>query len=56
MTHFQYAPLRKFAFEVLTHFGFNPENATLASDVLWAADLRGIDSHGVARLIGYIRL
>ncbi len=56
MTHFQYAPLRKFAFEVLTHFGFNPENATLASDVLLAADLRGIDSHGVARLIGYIRL
>lgn len=31
-------------------------HATLAADVLLAADLRGIDSHGVARLIGYVRL
>jgi LDH2 family malate/lactate/ureidoglycolate dehydrogenase len=28
----------------------------LASEVLLAADLRGVDSHGVARLSGYIRL
>ncbi|MDR6195532.1 Ldh family oxidoreductase [Siphonobacter sp. SORGH_AS_0500] len=34
-----------------------PENdATLAADVLVSADLRGIDSHGVARLSGYVRL
>lgn len=31
-------------------------NAQQAADVLLAADLRGIDSHGVARLSGYIRL
>lgn len=29
------------------------EDAALAADVLLAADLRGIDSHGVARLRGY---
>ncbi len=34
-----------------------PENeAGLAADVLVSADLRGIDSHGVARLSGYVRL
>ncbi len=34
-----------------------PENdASLAAKVLLSADLRGVDSHGVARLTGYIRL
>jgi LDH2 family malate/lactate/ureidoglycolate dehydrogenase len=34
-----------------------PENdARTAADALLSADLRGIDSHGVARLIGYVRL
>lgn len=33
-----------------------PEDAQLAADVLISADLRGIDSHGVARLSGYLRL
>lgn len=36
--------------------GCNNEDAELAADVLLKADLRGIDSHGVARLIGYVRL
>lgn len=36
--------------------GCSEEDATLASDVLINADLRGIDSHGIARLIGYVRL
>ncbi len=31
-------------------------DADLATEVLLSADLRGIDSHGVARLIGYVRL
>ena len=31
-------------------------DAALAANVLLSADLRGIDSHGVARLSGYIRL
>ncbi|MEI6596205.1 MAG: Ldh family oxidoreductase, partial [Bacteroidota bacterium] len=34
----------------------NETDASLAADVLLAADLRGIDSHGVARLSGYVRL
>jgi LDH2 family malate/lactate/ureidoglycolate dehydrogenase len=34
----------------------NKADAQLAAKVLIEADLRGIDSHGVARLSGYIRL
>lgn len=36
--------------------GCSESDAKLAADVLLKADLRGIDSHGVARLIGYVRL
>lgn len=36
--------------------GCPEEEADLATEVLLSADLRGIDSHGVARLIGYVRL
>src|SRR5690606_11029749 len=36
--------------------GCPEHDAQLAADVLLKADLRGIDSHGVARLIGYVRL
>ncbi|WP_439182406.1 Ldh family oxidoreductase [Carboxylicivirga taeanensis] len=36
--------------------GASAEHAALASEALVAADLRGVDSHGVARLSGYIRL
>lgn len=36
--------------------GCSDEHARLAADVLIRSDLRGIDSHGVARLSGYIRL
>lgn len=36
--------------------GCNLEHAQLAANVLLKADLRGIDSHGVARLSGYVRL
>ncbi|HUQ97251.1 MAG TPA: Ldh family oxidoreductase [Chitinophagaceae bacterium] len=31
-------------------------NSALATEALLAADLRGVDSHGVARLSGYLRL
>ena len=53
-----YSPqkLKKFSREVFIKIGCSPEDAETASDVLISADLRGIDSHGVARLIGYIRL
>jgi len=36
--------------------GFSSKDAVQCSNVLLAADLRGIDSHGVARLEGYCRL
>mgnify|MGYP003772885807 FL=1 len=36
--------------------GCSDEHASLASKVLISADARGIDSHGVARLSGYVRL
>lgn len=34
----------------------NTEHADTATKALLSADLRGIDSHGVARLSGYVRL
>ena len=36
--------------------GCSAEDAATAAQVLVTADLRGIDSHGVARLSGYVRL
>ena len=48
--------LRSFTQNIFLAMGCGVEHATLAADVLLQADLRGIDSHGVARLIGYVRL
>lgn len=48
--------LRTFTKEIFLSIGCSDEHATLAADVLLRADLRGIDSHGVARLTGYVRL
>jgi LDH2 family malate/lactate/ureidoglycolate dehydrogenase len=41
---------------MLTKIGCPEEDAKTAADVLLSADLRGVDSHGVARLSGYVRL
>jgi LDH2 family malate/lactate/ureidoglycolate dehydrogenase len=48
--------LKVFTENVFKSIGCNPNDAALAADVLIKADLRGIDSHGVARLDGYVRL
>ncbi|MFZ1807602.1 MAG: Ldh family oxidoreductase [Cyclobacteriaceae bacterium] len=48
--------LRDFAYNIFIKMGCSEEHAHLASDVLLQSDLRGIDSHGVARLSGYVRL
>ena len=48
--------LRNFTHQVFKRMGCSDEHATLAADVLIRSDLRGIDSHGVARLSGYVRL
>src|SRR5690606_15768438 len=49
-------PLRAFTENVFKAMGCSEAHAALAADVLLSADLRGVDSHGVARLSGYVRL
>jgi LDH2 family malate/lactate/ureidoglycolate dehydrogenase len=51
-----YDTLLCFARECFSAIGCSEDDAQLAAKVLVSADLRGIDSHGVARLSGYIRL
>lgn len=51
-----YHQLRKFAVEIFRKINCPEADAQLASAVLLSADLRGIDSHGLARLSGYVRL
>lgn len=51
-----YAPLFHFTKSLFEKIGCAAEHAEQAARVLIAADLRGIDSHGVARLSGYVRL
>jgi len=48
--------LKQFVISVFTSIGCSDADAELAADVLVSADARGIDSHGVARLAGYVRL
>ena len=45
--------LREFCARVFVHHGVPPPDAAKAADVLVTSDLRGIDSHGVARLNSY---
>ena len=45
--------LREFCIRVFLHLGVPKADATEAADVLASADLRGVDSHGVARLSSY---
>src|SRR5687767_10046343 len=53
---YTYQQLFNFTKTVLEKIGCPPEDAAIAARVLLSADLRGIDSHGVARLSGYVRL
>ena len=48
--------LREFSTRIFLHFGVPQADAEQAADVLASADLRGIDSHGVARLTSYFDL
>jgi L-2-hydroxycarboxylate dehydrogenase (NAD+) len=48
--------LQKFTLSIFKKIGCPEDHARLATDVLLSADLRGIDSHGIARLSGYVRL
>ena len=58
MTYYTFTEqhLRSFTESVFAKMGCPERDAVLAADVLLKSDLRGIDSHGVARLSGYVRL
>lgn len=53
---FTYESLDQFTFNIFLAMGCPEKDARIATDVLLSADLRGVDSHGVARLSGYVRL
>lgn len=53
MQTFQSSHLKEFTIKVFIHFGVPKQDAELAAEVLSLSDLRGIDSHGVARLHTY---
>lgn len=54
--NFDYELLWRFTKDVFISIGSDEKNASLAATGLLRADLRGIDSHGIARLTGYVRL
>jgi L-2-hydroxycarboxylate dehydrogenase (NAD+) len=47
-------PLKRFCVRVFEHLDVPAADARVVADVLVAADLRGVDSHGVARLRRYV--
>ncbi|WP_258103821.1 Ldh family oxidoreductase [Marinoscillum sp. MHG1-6] len=51
-----YDDLFQFAKAILKANGCSDSQARKSAEVLLSADLRGVDSHGVARLSGYVRL
>ncbi len=53
---FSYQQLFDFTKTIFQKIGCSDEHADTATKALLSADLRGIDSHGVARLSGYVRL
>jgi L-2-hydroxycarboxylate dehydrogenase (NAD+) len=55
-TTFSYHRLLAFTQAVFEYIGCSKKDAALAAKSLLRADLRGIDSHGIARLVGYVRL
>lgn len=54
--NFTYKYLFSFTTKVFQKIGCNDADSTTAAKALLSADIRGIDSHGVARLSGYVRL
>lgn len=56
INHYSYSSLLEFARQIFLSIGCDPAGAETAARALLSADLRGIDSHGLARLSGYVRL
>lgn len=48
--------LNRFICQIFEQIGLNEQDQLQSAAVLLAADLRGVESHGLARLSGYIRL
>lgn len=53
---FPYKILSDFTKDIFRKLGLPQQDIDLATNVLLSADVRGIDSHGIARLSGYARL
>lgn len=53
---YSYLTLYSFARQIFLKIGCEQKDAETAADSLLSADVRGVDSHGVARLSGYVRL
>ena len=53
---FTYERLSTFTKNIFLKIGCSKIDAAIATETLLSADLRGVDSHGVARLSGYVRL
>lgn len=53
---FTYGRLLNFSKDIFLKIGCSGKDAQTAAETLLSADLRGVDSHGVARLSGYVRL
>src|SRR6478735_591516 len=53
---FSYQQLFDFTKTILQKIGCSETDAEIAAKVLLSADVRGVDSHGIARLSGYVRL
>lgn len=56
MQTFTYDQLYSFTYSVFKKTGCSDTDAAMATQTLLSADVRGIESHGVARLSGYVRL
>jgi L-2-hydroxycarboxylate dehydrogenase (NAD+) len=55
-TNYSYQQLFDFTKAIFQKIGCSEIHADTASKALLSADLRGVDSHGIARLSGYVRL
>ena len=53
---YSFSSILQFTEDVFRSAGFSSSDAELSARLLTRADIRGIDSHGVARLSGYVRL
>ena len=54
--YYTYEQLFDFTNAVFKKIGCSDEHASIAAKAVLSADLRGIESHGIARLSGYVRL